>query len=180
MRSNIMNQINPKGGALIKTSASPQSEEILNKQAKKIIEAYPHMTLKQAQMGLYKEIFAEIYVNNIYQVAVYRNKDADELVHVPELKGRCTWLSIKRKDKRPVNNWQDMQTIKNRLVGANCDAMQLYPSEDRMVNTANQYHLIVLPEGEKIPFGWQQRTVDINNTTNEPDKPTQSFDGEVL
>ncbi len=174
-----MNQVNPKGGALIKTSASPQSKEIFNKQAKKIIEAYPHMTLKQAQMGLYKEIFAEIYVNNIYQVAVYRNKDADELVHVPELKGRCTWLTIKRKDKRNVNNWQDMQTIKNRLVGTNCDAIQLFPAENRMVNTANQYHLIVLPEDASIPFGWVTRVVDTNNRINEPNKSAQSFKGEI-
>ena len=176
----MKNQVNPKGGALIKASASPHSEEMINRHAEKILASHPNLTLTQVKIRLYKEYFAEIYVNNIYQVAVYRNDDADELVHIPELKGRCTWLSIKRKDKRPVNNWQDMQTIKNRLVGTNCDAIQLFPSENRMVNTANQYHLIVLPEGEKIPFGWQQRTVDINNTTNEPDKPTQSFDGEVL
>ena len=175
-----MNQVNPKGGALIKASALPNSEEILNKQAKKILSSYPNMTLQQVKMGLYKEIFAEMYVNNIYQVAVYRNEAADELIHVPEFKGRCTWLSIKRKDKRPVNNWQDMQTMKNRLVGTNCDAIQIFPAEDRMVNTANQYHLIVFPGGEKIPFGWQQRTVSTNNTTNETDKPTQSFNGEVL
>ena len=179
MRCNKMNQVNPKGGALRKTSASPKSEEIINRKAKKILASHPNMTLNQIKEILYKEYFAEIYVNDIYQVAVYRNEDADELIHIPEFKGRCTWLSIKRKDKRPVNNWQDMQTIKNRLVGTNCDAMQLYPAEKRMVNTSNQYHLIVFPEGEVIPFGWMERVVNTNNKKAEPNEISQSFKGEV-
>ena len=56
---------------------------------------------------------AKVYVNNIYQVMVYRGHEADELVHVEELKGKCTWLSIKRRDKRQINNWNDMQDEKS-------------------------------------------------------------------
>jgi hypothetical protein len=174
-----MSQINPKGGALVKTSVTPRSEEQLIKEAEKVVKAFPHMTIEQAKMGLHKDIYAEIYVNDIYQVAVYRNEDADDLVHVEELKGRCTWLSIKRRDKRPVNNWQDMQTIKNRLVGVNCDAIQMFPAESRMVNTANQYHLIVLPEDAHVPFGWGTRFVDTENRKAEPNGSAQSFRGEV-
>ncbi len=173
-----MSQINPKGGALVKTSVTPRSEEQLIKEAEKVVKAFPHMTIEQAKMGLHKDIYAEIYVNDIYQVAVYRNEDADDLVHVEELKGRCTWLSIKRRDKRPVNNWQDMQTIKNRLVGVNCDAIQMFPAESRMVNTANQYHLIVLPEGQGLPFGWGKRAVSTEDRSAKDHSSSQSFRGE--
>ena len=174
-----MSQIQPKGGALVKTSVTPRSEEHLTKEAEKIVKSYPHMTIEQAKMGLHRDIYAEIYVNDIYQVAVYRNEEADELVHLDELKGRCTWLSIKRRDKRPVNNWQDMQTIKNRLVGVDCDAIQIFPAESRMVNMANQYHLIVLPSDASLPFGWGRRSVDTENRNAEPNGSAQSFRGEV-
>jgi len=174
-----MSQIQPKGGALVKTSVTPRSEDQLTKEAEKIVKSYPHMTIEQAKMGLHRDIYAEIYVNDIYQVAVYRNEEADELVHLDELKGRCTWLSIKRRDKRPVNNWQDMQTIKNRLVGVDCDAIQIFPAESRMINMANQYHLIVLPSDAWLPFGWGFRSVDTENRNAEPNESAQSFRGEV-
>jgi hypothetical protein len=174
-----MSQIQPKGGALVKTSVTPRSEDQLTKEAEKIVKSYPHMTIEQAKMGLHRDIYAEIYVNDIYQVAVYRNEEADELVHLDELKGRCTWLSIKRRDKRPVNNWQDMQTIKNRLVGVDCDAIQIFPAESRMINMANQYHLIVLPSDAWLPFGWGFRSVDTENRNAEPNGSAQSFRGEV-
>ena len=174
-----MSQIQPKGGALVKTSVTPRSEDQLTKEAEKIVKSYPHMTIEQAKMGLHRDIYAEIYVNDIYQVAVYRNEEADELIHLDELKGRCTWLSIKRRDKRPVNNWQDMQTIKNRLVGVDCDAIQIFPAESRMINMANQYHLIVLPSDAWLPFGWGFRSVDTENRNAEPNGSAQSFRGEV-
>ena len=174
-----MSQIQPKGGALVKTSVTPRSEDQLTKEAEKIVKSYPHMTIEQAKMGLHRDIYAEIYVNDIYQVAVYRNEEADELIHLDELKGRCTWLSIKRRDKRPVNNWQDMQTIKNRLVGVDCDAIQIFPAESRMINMANQYHLIVLPSDAWLPFGWGFRSVDTENRNAEPNGSAQSFRGEI-
>jgi hypothetical protein len=178
MRCSV-DQINPKGGMLVKASVSHRSEDQLHKEAEKVVKSFPNITIEQAKMGLLKDIYAEIYVNDIYQVAVYRNEDADSLVHVPELKGRCTWLSIKRRDKRPVNNWQDMQTIKNRLVGVECDAIQMFPAESRMVNTANQYHLIVLPEDANVPFGWGTRFVDTDNRVAKPNGSAQSFKGEA-
>jgi len=173
-----MTQINPKGGALVQASVTSKTEDQLNKAAQEVLKSFPHMTIEQARMGLYKDFYAETYINDIYQIAVYRNEDADELIHVPELKGRCTWLSIKRKDKRPVNNWQDMQTIKNRLVGTDCDAIQIFPAETRMVNMANQYHLIVLPEDTSLPFGWGKRSVDTNDRVAKPHGSAQSFKGE--
>ena len=53
-----MSQINLKGGALVKTSVTPRSEEQLNKEAEKVVKAFPHMTIEQAKMGLHKDIYA--------------------------------------------------------------------------------------------------------------------------
>ena len=174
-----MNEVNPKGGPLQRADIIPKTTHQLNTEIDKIVRAFPTITREQARLGLTKEDGSEVYVNNIYQVMVYRGHEADELVHIDELKGKCTWLSIKRKDKRPVNNWQDMQTMKNRLVGTECDAFQMFPAESRMVNTANQYHLIVLPEGQALPFGWGNRAVFEEEY---PDNAgaVQSFKGETL
>lgn len=172
------NNVNPKGGELIKADILPWSDEKLEREINKLMKAFSHFTYEQAKISLHKDIYAETYVNNIYQVAVYRGKDADDLIHVDELKGRCVWLSIKRRDKRPVNNWQDMQTMKNRLVGVNFDAIQMFPAESRMVNTANQYHLIVLPEDANFPFGWGSRFV-VTENINDKDGASQNFRGET-
>jgi len=34
------------------------------------------------------------------------------------------------------------------------EAVELYPRESRLIDTANEYHLFVLPVGELVPFGW--------------------------
>ena len=47
-----MDQVNPKGGALVKTSVSHRSEDQLHKEAERIVKSFPHMTIEQAKMGL--------------------------------------------------------------------------------------------------------------------------------
>ena len=85
----------------------------------------------------------EIYLNDIYQVNVIRESG---WVH----------LSIKRRDKEPVTDWRHKQAIKNQLVGEECEGVELYPAESRLVDTANQYHLWCLrdpAQGFPIGFG---------------------------
>lgn len=50
-------------------------------------------------------------------------------------------LSIRRLDRRPVRDWRDLQRIKNQLLGPECEAVELFPAESRLVDEANQYHL---------------------------------------
>lgn len=47
-------------------------------------------------------------------------------------------LSIKRVDREVIHDWRDLQAIKNELVGEQFDAVELYPAEDRLVDSANQ------------------------------------------
>jgi hypothetical protein len=87
----------------------------------------------------------EVWLNARYQCAV-KLLDNDPL--------GALHLSIKRRDKKPIHDWRDLQQIKNDVAGAEREALELYPAESRVVDLANQYHLWVVPVGQKIPVGW--------------------------
>jgi hypothetical protein len=70
-----------------------------------------------------------LFVNSRYQVAMR------------ECGGTTVHLSIKRIDQTEVHDWRDLQRIKDELVGPECEAVELYPANSRLVDTANQYHL---------------------------------------
>lgn len=92
---------------------------------------------------------AKYFRNDTYQVAINQN-------------GAFLHLSIKRIDRMPIKEWRDLQTIKNELVGPEWEAVELYPAESRLVDSANQYHLwIFTGEGESFrwPFGYNERLV---------------------
>jgi hypothetical protein len=65
------------------------------------------------------------------------------------------WLSIRRNDRSPARDWRHFQRIKNEIIGPECEAIELYPAESRLTDSANQYHLWALrdPE-ERFPFGF--------------------------
>lgn len=101
----------------------------------------------------------EVWINNEYQVNIRKDIPAfdDQII---------LWhLSIKRLDKEPLHDWRDLQQIKNMLVGVDYEAVELYPSESRKVDSANQYHLWVFykemssTEIPVLPFGWTTRYV---------------------
>lgn len=94
---------------------------------------------------------AEVYLNSRYQVFVTRF-DIDAPF------GECVHLSIKLRDKKAWHDWRDMQRIKNELVGPEVEAVELFPAESRLMDTANQYHLWCFP-AFKFPFGYKVREV---------------------
>ena len=63
------------------------------------------------------------------------------------------------RDKTAIHDWRHFQEIKNELVSPDCEAIEIYPNEDRLVDTANQYHLFVFPKNYNLPFGWNTRSV---------------------
>lgn len=84
-----------------------------------------------------------IWKNSRYTVVVYELENP-----------KATHLSIKRNDRLPVHDWRDLQRIKNEICGKDREGLEIYPSESRLTDTANQYHLFVLPQGMVIPFGF--------------------------
>lgn len=81
-------------------------------------------------------------------------------------------LSIKRNDRAPILKWRDMQKIKNDLVGPECEAVQIFPAESRLVDTSNQYHIYVFKDPSiRIPFGYQERLVYEGNSHGAVQEP---------
>lgn len=65
-------------------------------------------------------------------------------------------ISIRRVDREPVTDWRDMQAIKNAVVGEECEAIEIYPAESRLVDTANQRLLWAFVDPSvRLPVGFQ-------------------------
>lgn len=97
---------------------------------------------------------AEIWKNNLYQVvkrpARIPKDDWPAMIH----------LSIRRLDRHPLRDWRHFQRIKNELVGPNHEGIEIYPNEDRLVDTANEFHLWVFKSVDAvIPVGYFHRMV---------------------
>jgi hypothetical protein len=121
-----------------------------------IIDSGGHLDKKSAQR-LYDQMKKEVlYKSEHYQVAIDKTPSHG-------FRGMILWhLSIKRNDKEPIMDWRDLQDIKNKLVGPEHEAIQLFPAESRCVDSANQYHLFAfMKEGKQrqpmIPIGWTTR-----------------------
>lgn len=73
-------------------------------------------------------------------------------------KSSCRWgdsirLSVKRIDGFPMHSWTDLQEIKNKVAGEERVAIEIYPKNKEKTDTANIYHLWVLPENFELPYG---------------------------
>jgi hypothetical protein len=92
----------------------------------------------------------EIWLNEIYQVATIRSTH--------EIFGEVMQINIRRRDGNVIfRDWRHFQDIKNQLAGPECEGLELYPAESRLVDTANKYHLWVILNPELgIPIGWHE------------------------
>lgn len=94
-----------------------------------------------------------VWQSSLYEVYAFR-------FEVPGWPGgEVTWLSIKRRVKDHVRDWRHLQRIKTEVCGPDREAVELFPAESRHVDTSNQYHLWVLVEGHRFPFGYEGRAV---------------------
>lgn len=66
------------------------------------------------------------------------------------------WLSIHRRDRKPIRDWRHFQAIKNEVAGFDRIAVEIYPPERDLVDTSNEYNLWVLPAGTVLPFGFAE------------------------
>lgn len=99
---------------------------------------------------------AEVWMNDTY--TVYVNRDAGGTVAMGNGETKpLPWihLSIKRNDRQPVTDWRDKQAIKNQLVGPECEAVELFPAQTRLVDCANEFHLWCCPDPTwRFPLGF--------------------------
>lgn len=95
------------------------------------------------------------FQNSRYHVAIDQLPDQDVL-----------HLDIRTRDKAVPGpeRWRDFQRIKNELVGTDFEACELYPAEDRLRDAGNNFHLWVLPRGQRFPFGFSTRIVSYKDS----------------
>jgi len=89
-----------------------------------------------------------VWKNNMYIVQVFVEAD-------------CEWgpierLLVRRNDGSKVRDWADLQRIKNEIAGPDRVAVEVFPAVAALVDSADVYHLWVLPEGFQLPF-WLEK-----------------------
>ena len=91
--------------------------------------------------------FLEAYENDLYQVGVNFFPPFAHLV-------------IRRHDGRPCKEWLHFQQIKNEIIGPENEAMELFPAESRLVDSADEYHLWVHTDPTfRFPIGFGSRFI---------------------
>jgi hypothetical protein len=97
---------------------------------------------------------SEIWANDLYQVHVIRWPARPPIPHP------VVQLSIRRLDRQAARDWRHFQQIKNDLVGPECEAIELYPAESRLVDTATQFHLWCVNDPYwRFPLGYDSGRV---------------------
>src|SRR5262252_5066149 len=96
----------------------------------------------------------QIFKNHRYTVQV-RELDPVRPDVLPAME-----ISVRRNDRQPVTDWRDLQRIKNEMAGPECEGVQLFPAETRLVDTANQFYMYaILDPRFRFPFGFRERMV---------------------
>jgi hypothetical protein len=103
----------------------------------------------------------ETFLNSRYQVQRRVDIDGDR---------RMVHLSIKTIDRNTRHDWRDFQRIKNELIGPDAEAVELFPREDRLVDTSNQYHLWCMVD-HHVPVGFPSRLVAESATGKARQRP---------
>lgn len=65
--------------------------------------------------------------------------------------GEVEHVCIRNADSTDIP-WAEKWRIKNELFGTDRTAIEVYPTEDDLVDAAAMYHLWILPHGMKLPF----------------------------
>lgn len=106
----------------------------------------------------------ETWVNDKCQVFVYdypvmsyfpKEVSREEVIAGLGLTGwpQIVELSLKLNTREPWQDWRDFYRIKSELCGTACWGMQMYPPQEELLDTANQYHMYVLdPSCDAFPI----------------------------
>jgi hypothetical protein len=133
-----------------KTDAEFESQ--ITHACKVVPDIDPAEVRRAAELARYEP--REMWINDKYVVTVFRLLDG------PGGNMPVVQLSIRRQDRGIARDWRDFQQIKNQLVGADCEGIELYPAEDRLVDTATQWHIWCVPDPTfRFPFGYKSGRV---------------------
>jgi hypothetical protein len=133
-----------------------------------VLQAGRSISRKEAKSMVNELSNVPVYENDIYCVHHYNKKETNKFIWNDGFIDGMDYLSIKRIDKQPCRSWTHLQMIKNEIIedGVNRYALEIYPPENRLVNTANQYHIWVMPLGFDVGFGFRSRQVQEDYNSN--------------
>ena len=115
-----------------------------------------HTTREEVEKVLADAEKKETWMNDVYQVTK------------TTVGAGLAWLSIKRIDQEVCHDWRDFQQIKNQLVGPECEGVEMYTAESRLVDTSNQYHLWVFTNPKyRFPWGFDTGRFILNESTRD-------------
>jgi hypothetical protein len=104
-------------------------------------------------------VASECFENDIYFVQLVKNpKDCASGAFTVFL------LILSRLDGKPIEDWRDIQEMKNRFVGREVEAVELYPSRSRSFDYMNRTILFCFighrdTQHPTLPFGSAQRVI---------------------
>ena len=110
-------------------------------------DGIPVMNKGQAKKFLRTVFSQEVWQNSIYIATVNRKMNE-------EFGAEITEIAITRRDKDAIHDWRHFQQIKNDIAGKDCEAIEIYPNEKRLMDTANTYWLYAFPKDYVVPFGF--------------------------
>jgi hypothetical protein len=105
--------------------------------------------LDQARYEFY--LSKEVWANDEYWAVL--DKECEVGTHTSLLDHPIWHLAIRRRNEKPLHDWPIIQGIKNKVVGEEFEAIELYPADSRIMDVGNVYHLWVLApsDGETEP-----------------------------
>lgn len=138
---------------LVRSRLVPPTAEQIAAATREVVNRNPVFSAEHARQTVEeayrREDRAEIWASVQYTVMAHRAQPSRSEGFPP-----MDWLSIRRDDREPCRDWRHLQEIKNQLCGPGREGVEIYPAEERLVDTANQFHMWVLPAGEHWPFGF--------------------------
>ncbi len=90
----------------------------------------------------------EIWVNDVYQVTLRRVPD-----RMFGTSQGMVQLGISTHSGTARHDWREFQGIKNQLAGEECEAVELYPAESRLMDPSNYYSLWCFPGIRRLKIG---------------------------
>lgn len=119
-----------------------------------------------APYGVYAEaggtVTCDLWENADYYGTVARFSAGDGFKGGP-----WALIGISRCDETCARDWRDLQRIKDDLCGPEWEAVEVFPSESRLVDPSNRFYLWAYPFGT-LPMGLRPAKVVLSRSENAP------------
>ena len=66
-------------------------------------------------------------------------------------------LDIRRNDGKAIREWKHLQRVKNEIVGAEREAVEIFPPQSMVTSMDHQHHLFVTPVGVSSIYVYEER-----------------------